>query len=119
MKTLLVFLVIAFNVICVYANSHCRSNAILRWWIDSSAGGLDVGTAVIMSGKDSQTIPTVTAMNALSDCAFNNHGCTGLWKGTYWRIQCNSGGMKWRRGEGNVEFNCSDGPYTCYNFGSL
>lgn len=105
-----------FVITFVSANSHCSSNAWLKWHVSSHENNQDCGWVEITSGKDSQTISTVTAMRAISDCAFNNYGCTGTWLNDYWRFCCNSGGMKWVDGTGNVEFNCSDGPYTCYNF---
>ncbi|CEG62887.1 hypothetical protein RMATCC62417_00134 [Rhizopus microsporus] len=107
------------SILGVSANSHCRSNAEVSWNVYDSSNGLDNGVMSIHGGKDGWTIPTVTAMKALSDCVFNFHGCSGVWTdNSYWKFSCNGGGMKWKQGVGSIEFNCSDGPYTCENFHS-
>lgn len=119
LKYILILSLLSFFITCIKANSHCRSNAVIRWHIENSDNNSDKGSMWILSGKDSQTLPTDIAMRALSDCAFRNYGCTGVWNYNQWFISCNKGGMRWAQGKGNIEFNCSDGPYTCYDFGSI
>ncbi|KAI8336120.1 hypothetical protein BC941DRAFT_428362 [Chlamydoabsidia padenii] len=113
----LAFFLFAFLQLAL-ANSHCDKNAIVSFYIDSDDGHQTCGEMQIVSGQGSDTFPTNTAMRALSDCAFHNYGCTGTWQNNQWNYCCNkaSDRTSGMHGSGNVEFDCSDGPYTCYDF---
>ncbi|ORY98310.1 hypothetical protein BCR42DRAFT_430389 [Absidia repens] len=114
--TLLLFLFATVQL--VLANSHCGKNAWVAFTINSDDGKQTCGDMIITSGKDANSFPTTTALRALSDCAFHNYGCTGSWQGDRWNFCCNKADdrTKGMHGSGNVEFSCSDGPYTCYDF---
>jgi hypothetical protein len=100
------------------ANSHCSKNAWVVFSTTSKGNGQTCGQMSISSGQGAQDLPTVTAMKAISDCAYSNNGCTGTWVGnSHWEFCCNEspGWKNYYSGSMNIEFSCTDGPYTCYD----
>ncbi|KAF9273516.1 hypothetical protein BGZ68_001427 [Mortierella alpina] len=100
------------------ANRHCSKNAWVSFHTSRKGNGQACGQMSITSGKEANDLPTNTAMRAISDCAYSNYGCSGYWAdNNHWEFCCNDS-PDWKpyySGTMNIEFNCSDGPYTCYN----
>ncbi|KAF9575789.1 hypothetical protein EC968_001576 [Mortierella alpina] len=117
-QTLLVAAALALVAHPVAANRHCSKNAWVSFHTSRQGNGKACGQMSITSGKNAYDLPTLTAMRAISDCAYSNYGCTGSWENdNHWEFCCTDS-PDWKpyySGTMNIEFNCSDGPYTCYN----
>ncbi|PHH93154.1 hypothetical protein CDD83_9 [Cordyceps sp. RAO-2017] len=99
----------------VSANRHCGKNAWIAWDVDRVDGNSYHVNWRVTSGKDGHSIPAATVVTAFGDCANSRSLCrdsgSGMW--------CDRGGQhieNGMHGTGNIEFSCSDGPYTCYDF---
>ncbi|GJJ75439.1 hypothetical protein EMPS_07797 [Entomortierella parvispora] len=98
------------------ANSNCNKNAWLSFVTSRNGNGQACGQIVISSGKGAWDMPTATAMKSISACAYSYHDCSGSWvDNNHWNFCCTDS-PDWKNnysGKLNVEFDCSDGLFTC------
>ncbi|KAF9990222.1 hypothetical protein BGZ75_003114 [Mortierella antarctica] len=117
-QTILVAAALALFAYPVAANRHCNKNAWVVFNTSRNGKGQACGQMTITSGKSAYDLPTATAMRAISDCAYSHYGCTGNWvDNSHWEFCCTES-PDWKAyysGSMNIEFDCSDGPYTCYD----
>ncbi|KAI8064194.1 hypothetical protein BC940DRAFT_306392 [Gongronella butleri] len=110
-----VLFLLALFVGIVLANSHCGKNAWIHWRV-TAYNDLQYGAQVsITSGKGANDISDETLEAAFADCANAKHPCFGSKDYVYCKQNGEQTTPRWS-GSGNIEFSCSDGPYTCYDF---
>ncbi|PFH59276.1 hypothetical protein XA68_12592 [Ophiocordyceps unilateralis] len=99
------------------ANPKCGKNAWIHWTVENSGSDKYDVKVKVDSGKGSGDITSDTVVKAFTDCANRRQKCGGE-LGTV--ITCNHSPDthpgNGAGGHGNIEFDCSDGPYTCYDF---
>jgi hypothetical protein len=99
----------------IEANPHCGKNAWIHWTVDSNSGSKLCGRLEITSGNDAFSLDKSRLYSAFSDCAYEHAYCYSTGDESYCCDEIPNTDITWV-GSGNIEFSCSDGPYTCYDF---
>jgi hypothetical protein len=99
----------------IEANPHCGKNAWIHWTVKSKSDSKLCGRLGITSGKDAFSLNKNRLYAAFSDCAFESAYCYSTDDESYCCDDIPNYDTAWV-GSGNIEFSCSDGPYTCYDF---
>lgn len=99
------------------ANHYCRKNAFIRWNVTDSRSDQYGVKVTVAGGQMVEEISNATIAAAFTNCANRKMLCAGA-PGRF--LVCNHSRArhpaKGATGRGNIEFDCSDGPYTCYDF---
>lgn len=101
----------------VSANPDCSSNAGINWTVQST-GNENYNVKIdVNGGQNKERITSDTVLRAFVDCANRKATCSGD-LGT--KFTCNYSPeqhpAQGAKGSGNIEFECKETPYTCYEF---
>ncbi|RCI12622.1 hypothetical protein L249_0315 [Ophiocordyceps polyrhachis-furcata BCC 54312] len=101
----------------VFANHYCKKNAWIYWDVIDSLDDRYSVKVNLTNGQGYTEISSTTVMTAFSKCANRKMLCAG---DSLANFTCNHSPARHPErggsGRGEIEFDCSDGLYTCYDF---